>query len=204
MRLIPRFVKATIVGGLLFMVPIILMLLVLKQVVEMVRKVVTPLAAQFPYNTIAGVGVTTILAAILIVVVSFLLGLAAQTNAGRRTREWLEWTVLGKVPGYAILKGILKGSTGLEDEEDVQVVLARLEDAWQIAFLVEAHADGQCAVFVPGAPSPTSGSVYFLPKDRVRSTDIPMAKALMMIRHMGGGSEELLRGRLGDPESGSP
>ncbi len=196
MKLIPRFVKATIVGGLLFMVPIILMLLVLKQAVGMVRRVVRPVAAHFPAHTIAGVSATTILAAVLIVVMSFLLGLAAQTASGRRLREWLEWTILGKVPGYGILKGVLQGSTGLENEQGVQVVLARLEDAWQIAFLVETHADGQCAVFVPGAPSPTSGSIYFLPKDRVRSTDIPMAKALATIRHMGAGSEELLRGRL--------
>jgi uncharacterized membrane protein len=196
MKLIPRFVKATVVGGLLFMVPLILMLLVLKHGMEMVRKVVHPLATHFPAHKIAGISVTTILAAIVILVVSFLLGLAAQTSAGRRVREWLEWTVLGKVPGYAILKGVLTGSTGLEGGDGVQVVLARLEDAWQLAFLVETHADGQCAVFVPGAPSPTSGSIYFLPKDRVRPTDIPMAKALATIRHMGAGSEELLRGKL--------
>jgi len=204
MRLVPRFVKATIVGGLLFMVPIILMLLVLKQAVGMVRKAVTPVAVHFPYHTIAGVSVTTILAAVLIVVVSFLLGLVAQTAAGRRVREWLEWTVLGKMPGYAILKGMLQGSTGLEHEDGVRVVLARLEDAWQIAFLVETHADGQCVVFVPGAPSPTSGSIYFLPEDRVRPTDIPMAKALSTIRHMGAGSEELLRGKLSEPPAPFP
>lgn len=196
MKLIPRFVKATVVGGLLFMVPLILMLLVLKHGLEMVRKVVDPLAVHFPVHKIAGVGVTTILAAILILVVSFVLGVAAQTSAGRRIREWLEWTVLGKVPGYAILKGMLHGSTGLEQEADVKVVLARLEDAWQLAFLVERHQDGQCTVFVPGAPSPASGSIYFLPGDRVRSTDIKMAKALSTIRRLGVGSEELLRGKL--------
>lgn len=204
MRLIPRFVRATIVGGLLFVVPLILMGLVLRRGLDLVAKVVRPLAAQFPDHRILGVGLTTILSAVVILVGSFVLGLAAQTAAGRRVRDWLEWTILGKMPGYAILKGVLKGSTGLEDEEDVRVVLARLEDAWQLAFLVETHADGQCAVFVPGAPSPTSGSVYFLPKDRVRATDIPMAKALLTIRHMGAGSEELLRGRLGDPRPGSP
>jgi uncharacterized membrane protein len=192
----PRFVKATLVGGLLFMVPIILMLLVLKHAVEMVGKVVAPLAGHFPVHKIAGVGVTTILAAILIFVVSFVLGLAAQTSAGRRLRDWLEWTILGKVPGYAMLKGMLHGSTGLEQEGDVKVVLARLEDAWQIAFLVEAHKDGQCAVFVPGAPNPSSGSLYFLPADRVRPSDLPIMKAIGIIRKLGAGSEEALGGKL--------
>ncbi len=204
MRLIPRFVKATVVGGLLFLVPLILMGVVLRRALDLVGKVVRPLAARFPDHTILGVGLTTIISVVVILVGSFALGLAAQTRAGRRIREWLEWTILGKVPGYAIVKGMLTGSTGLEDEKTVQVVLARLEDAWQIALLVETHADGQCVVFVPGAPSPTSGSIYFLPKDRVRATDIPIAKAVATIRHMGAGSEELLRGKLGDPRPGSP
>ena len=196
MKLIPRFLKATIVGGLLFMVPLILMLLVLKQGVEIVRKVVGPLAARFPYHTIAGVGVTTILAVALILVVSFVLGLAAQTSTGRRVREWLEWTILGKVPGYAMLKGVLQGTTGLETEGEVSVALARLEDAWQLAFVVEVHEDGHRTVYVPGAPSPASGSIYYLPEDRVRPIDVPMHQALASIRRLGAGSKELLRGKL--------
>ena len=61
MRLIPRFVKATIVGGLLFMVPIILMLLVLEQALGMVRKAVTPVASHFPTHTIVGLSATTMI-----------------------------------------------------------------------------------------------------------------------------------------------
>lgn len=204
MRLIPRFVKATIVGGLLFVIPLILMGLVLRRGLDIVAKIVDPLAARFPDHRILGIALTTILSAVVIVISSFVLGLVAQTAMGRRVREWLEWTILGKVPGYAMIKGVLQGSTGLEGESAIPVVLARLEDAWQLAFLVERHADGQCAVYVPGAPSPASGSVYFLPADRVRPTDIPMAKALLMIRHFGGGSEALLRGKLGEPGAGSP
>ncbi len=201
MKLIPRFVKATIVGGFLFVIPLILMGLVLRRGLDLVGKVVGPLAAHFPDHRIMGVGLTTVLSAVVILIGSFVLGLAAQTAAGRRVREWLEWTILGKMPGYAMVKGILQGSTGLEGEEAARVVLARFENAWQLAVLVETHSDGHCAVYVPGAPSPASGAIYFLPADRVRPTDIPMAKALATLRHFGAGSEELLRGRLSAPPS---
>jgi uncharacterized membrane protein len=39
------------------------------------------------------------------------------------------------------------------------VVLARIEDSWQIAFLVERLEGGHVAVFMPGVPNPLSGSV---------------------------------------------
>ena len=115
MRLIPRFVKATIVGGLLFVIPLILMGLVLRRGLDIVAKIVDPLAARFPDHRILGIALTTILSAVVIVISSFVLGLVAQTAMGRRVREWLEWTILGKVPGYAMIKGVLQGSTGLEE-----------------------------------------------------------------------------------------
>jgi hypothetical protein len=44
----------------------------------------------------------------------------------------------------------------------LKVVLARIEDAWQLAMLVEWVDATHAAVFVPGAPDPKSGSVYRL------------------------------------------
>jgi uncharacterized membrane protein len=196
MKLGARFVKATVVGGLLFLVPLIVVIVVFEKGVALLRKVVVPLAGHFPYHKIAGVSVTTLLAIMLILILSFLLGLVAQTTHGRRVREWLEWTILGKIPGYTIFKSMLHGSTGLESEGDVAVVLARFEDAWQIAFLVEVHEDGLRTVYVPGVPNPASGSIYYLTADRVRPVGISMHQALALIRRLGVGSKDVLKGKL--------
>lgn len=195
-RLITRFLKATLVGGLLFMVPIIVLLMVLRRGLELAEKVAEPVAERFPVHRVLGLAVTTIVAVILIVVISFLLGLAVRTAIGRRMREEMEWRILGKVPGYVVLKSMLTGSTGMENEEEVAVVLARIEDAWQLAFLVETHDDGQQTVYLPGAPSPASGSIFYLPADRVRRVDITTHQAVAAIRRFGRGSKDLLRGKL--------
>ena len=82
---------------------------------------------------------------------------------------------------------------GVEDEPTPQVVLARIEDAWQIAFLVERLEDGHLAVFVPGAPNPQSGSVFLMTEDRIKSAGIPPAVALKCLTRLGAGSSVLLR-----------
>ena len=82
---------------------------------------------------------------------------------------------------------------GVEDEPVPQVVLARIEDAWQIAFLVERLEDGHLAVFVPGAPNPQSGSVYLMTEDRIKPAGIPPAVALKCLTRLGAGSSGLLR-----------
>jgi uncharacterized membrane protein len=50
------------------------------------------------------------------------------------------------------------------------------------------------AVFVPGAPNPLSGSVYFMPQDRIKAVDIPASGAMKCLRRVGAGSNALLRG----------
>ena len=189
-----EFVRTTMRGGLLFIVPLILLIAVLHHGVVLLRPVVVPLAAHFPEHRIAGVGVTTLLGIALILILSFVVGLIGRTAAGRRCREWLDWAFLGRVPGYTILKSAL-GSTGSETEE-VAVVLVRIEDAWQLGLLMEAHEDGHRTVYVPGAPNPASGSIYYLTEDRVRPAGIPMRSAFAAIRRLGVGSKDLLKGKL--------
>jgi uncharacterized membrane protein len=124
-------------------------------------------------------------------------GLFAQTVLGGRIRAWLEATIVGKVPGYSILKGMLADSDAVSDTADVRTALAWIEESWVYAFVLEVHADGHRTVFVPGAPSPLAGAVYFLPEDRVRLLDVPVAPVMKALRGLGIGSAVLLDGRLG-------
>ena len=48
-------------------------------------------------------------------------------------------------------------------------------------------------MFVPDAPNPLSGSVFFMGPERVRRTDVPVAAALKCLRQLGAGSHALLR-----------
>jgi len=203
-RIFSGFFKATIVGGLLFMVPLILMVVVLQKGLGLVRKIVVPLAKYFPERTFLGVGMTTILSIAVIVLLCFLFGLVARTAAGKKVRDWLEFTIMGKLPGYALVKGVIQGATGLENEEDVTIALVRIEDAWQIGLVVEVHSDGHRTVYLPGVPNPASGSIFYMTEDRIRPIDAKMGQMLTVIRHLGIGSKDLLKGKLTPPAAPNP
>jgi uncharacterized membrane protein len=57
---------------------------------------------------------------------------------------------------------------------------------------IEKIANGLVAVFIPGAPNPEAGAVYFVTPDRVRLASIPLAAALNCLKHHGVGSNALL------------
>jgi uncharacterized membrane protein len=198
MKTLFRFLKATLVGGLLLMVPLVLLLVVLRHAIDFAKKVVAPLVKHLPVHTIGGVTVATLAAAAVLLLLALVAGLFAQTPTGRRVREWLEDTIVGKIPGYSIFRGIVGGTGGLEEGASApQPALAWVEECWVFAFVMEVHADGHRTVFVPGAPSPLSGAIYFLPEDRLRTLDVPLAAVMKTIHRLGLGSADLLKGRLG-------
>lgn len=190
-----KFIKTTLVGGVLYLVPIIVLLAIIGKANQVASKLVAPLAANFPEGFF-GFGAVRLLAIAAIVVFCFLAGLFAKSNVAKRFGDWLESTVLSNVPGYTIVKSIGESVVGAEQSYNYDAVLARIEDAWQVAFLIERIEGGHVAVFVPGAPNPASGSIYFMTEDRIKPMGLPLSNALKCVRRLGVGSNALLRGKL--------
>jgi uncharacterized membrane protein len=194
MKRMLKFLRTTLVGGLLFLVPIMVLVIILEKALALVHKFVDPLAEHIPVHSIIGLRTPMLLAIGVIVLFCFLAGFFARTALAQKIVNGLETAVLSNVPGYEFLKGVGESMLGVEKQTGHQPVLARIEDAWQIAFLVERLEGGHVAVFVPGAPNPQSGSVYFMTQDRIKALDFPAAGALKCLKRMGAGSNTLLRG----------
>ncbi len=191
-----RFFRTTVVGGVVFLIPIVVLLVVIGKAFGLVHKAMAPLARMIPVQTVAGIPTPRLLAVAAIVLFCFLAGLFARTRFAKRLVGWLESALLSNIPGYSFMKSMGESIAGVESAKAHEVVLARIEDAWQIAFLVERIPGGQVAVFVPGAPDPWSGSLYLMTEDRIKHLDVPLSAALKCVKRLGMGSSELVRGGL--------
>jgi uncharacterized membrane protein len=194
MKRLLQFVRTTLVGGLLFLVPIVVLAVVVGKALAVVHKVVDPLAEHLPVHSIIGLRTPLLLAMAAIIVFCFLAGFFARTVLAQRFVRGLESSVLSNVPGYHLLKGMGEGALGVAKEGAYPVVLVRFDDAWQIGFQVEAIESGLVAVFIPGAPNPQSGSVHLLTPDRITPANVPPASALKCLQRLGAGSKALLAG----------
>jgi len=188
------FLKTTIAGGLLFLVPAILLVLVLRHAMAFAGKIAKPIAALFPDSQVAGIAVGTILAALVLLLVSFLAGLVARTKAGRRLTHWFEESLLGNLPQYRMVKTMAEGLAQVEDASGIQPALVSIEGGWQICYVLEELQEGWLAVFIPQSPTPMSGNVMYMRSERVRPLDVPMASAMMLVKRMGVGSAVALKG----------
>jgi uncharacterized membrane protein len=193
------FLKTTIIGGIVFLVPLIIIVAIIGKALAIMKQVAGPLSSLAPIDSLGGIAMVNLIALALIVLVCFLAGLGARTVPAGRLVDFLESRILSHIPAYAFVKGMTESVAGAEDGEGMKAVLARLDDYSQVAFEIERVAGGDVVVYLPGAPNPWSGSVYVMTEDRIQPIDATMMSAVQNIRGLGRGSGELLRH---EPRSG--
>ena len=189
------FVKATVVGGLLFLLPAALVVLILGHAMRLAMHVAQPVShfLGLDQQESFGIGAATIVAILVLVIVSFAAGIFARTRAGQKLTRWVENSLLGGLPQYQMFKSMAQGLARLEVSNKLKPALVNIEDGWQIGYQIEALDGGWVAVFLPQAPTPMSGNVMYFPAERVRPLAISMVQAMTLVRHIGIGSSEALR-----------
>jgi uncharacterized membrane protein len=191
-----KFLKTTMVGGILFLVPIIIFIAVIGKALELTKKLAAPLSVLIPLDSIGNIAMVNLLALIIVLLICFLAGLAAKSTLARKSIGNLESRVLSKIPVYGLLKSKIDAIVQPEKAEGMKPVLARFDDSWQIAFEVERIQEGGVAIYLPGAPDPWSGSVCFVTEDRIQPLELTLLPVLRILKGLGKGSNDQLRGYL--------
>lgn len=190
MRAIAEFTKTTLIGGVLIIIPLYLSVLLLLKAFAGLVGLVSPITHGLP----AAMPFREVVAMLVLVGVCFISGIAVRTGPGLRAKNALERSLLERIPGYALIRGLAGRIVGKADEHAFTVVLAEIEEALVPAFLVEDCGDGQCAIFVPSVPTPAAGAIYIIANERVHPVDVSFTLAVSVISKWGGGSRELLAG----------
>jgi uncharacterized membrane protein len=192
MKSLLRFVKDTMLGGLVFLVPVIGIVFVLGKALQLSKKVAKPLAAYLPVDTFAGIVLADMFAIAFIVSICFIAGFAARSSLASGFVRNAETKFLWKIPGYGFVKGLTDSIGGTDVDATMRPVLAKLDDAAQVAFEIERLEDGRVVVFVPGAPDPWSGAVQIFTPDRIEPLPISMMAAVQNLRMLGRGTRQML------------
>ena len=192
MKQIVEFMKTTVIGGLFVLLPVLLLYMLLAEALQLVVALATPIADLFPKGVFAKVNAPVLIALILIVSVSFLLGIALRSAALSRLGGWIESTVLTRLPVYTVLKRLTKGFAKEEAAAFKPGLLTSTESWKDIVYVIEDHGDGHLTVLVPWAPTAFSGSVKVVSRDRVEMLDANIGDVSKVLSLWGVGTRELL------------
>jgi uncharacterized membrane protein len=182
-----RFAGRAVLSGFLIIVPIYLAVLLLLKGMQSVAGLVQPLTSLLPDWLPA----ERLLSLLLVLMVCFLIGVAASTGTGRAIRDRIERKFLERIPGYTVMRSLTQQLAGDSRDNAWKPALAEIEDALVPAFIIEEFEDGRYTVFVPSVPTPLAGAVYILERNRVHPLDVPFTQALQVVTRWGSGAKNL-------------
>jgi uncharacterized membrane protein len=191
MRPIIQFVKTTLIGGILVLIPLAIGMVFLRHAFDFSRRIAAPLAGFLPIDRLAGVVVADLLAGMVLLFVAFLLGLMARTRLGTHLTKQLERVVSSRIPGFTLFKNI----EAVAAERRIYVVLIPSGDRYTLGFVMDRLDNGLLLRFLPSAPSATSGSICFMEAERVQRIDMKVTDAIACIMQLGSSAGEFFSGR---------
>ena len=187
-------IRTTVVGGVIFLIPLFLIAWILAKMFSIASGIADPIVTRAGINSIAGVGMVTLVAIVLMILIAFLAGLFSRLSFGQSLFRWLEDGFLATIPQFSILEGVAKSfDTGASQ---VPIVLVPTDAGWALGIMLEETVGGWNAVFLPGAPQWTSGSISYAHSDNVVPVDVTLAELMMLLRKRGVGSAKVFQALL--------
>ncbi len=185
-----NFIKSTIIGGIFFLIPLTAVVLIADKLVELMRGVADRLPHLLPLKTPIGTVLLILIALLVILGICFLAGVLAQGSYFKKVRDSLDAALSALIPSFSFIKAFGDNIQSSEQyAEGFIPVLVQFDDYSQIAFEIERDPDGgKIALYLPGAPSPWSGTVAYVAPERVRRLSMSLKEALTNIRTLGSGS----------------
>jgi uncharacterized membrane protein len=192
MNRIALFLKTTLLGGVVVVLPIYFSVLLLARALRGAFALLEPVTNQIP----ASIEFRQLVALLIVIALCFLTGVVVRTGPGIWVKKTVDRYFFEHLPGYPLIRGMtgrLVVGQNTTADQNFSPALVDFDDGQVVAFVMDRHDDGRYTVFVPSVPTPAAGTLYIMDPARVHPLDVPFTRALSVITRWGAGSRELVK-----------
>ena len=190
-----HFLKTSLLGGVVVILPVAILVSVTVWVFELIASWIQPITNIVIKDTQTNEFIAESFVIILIMATCFFVGVLVRTRLGGFFYNQVETRILRLAPGYSMIKETVMQLFGSrKDSPFSSVALAQIfcNSTMATCFITDTHEDGSYTVFVPTGPNPTSGLIYHLEEKYVHPVSIPVQDAMRSIISCGAGSRKLM------------
>lgn len=196
MEKLKRFLKTTLLGGIIVILPGVLTYLFLSWLFNFATGIILPITRRLMEASKMQKIIADLIVIAVIIIICFIIGLIVKTRLGRFIFRTIEDKILEVAPGYNIFKETIKQFLGKERAPFSRVALVQVfeNSALMTGFVTDEDTDsGYFTVYVPSGLNPTTGLIYHLKAQYVHIVDVPVDNTMRSIISCGGGSRELVK-----------
>jgi len=174
-----HFLKTSLLGGVVVILPVAILVSVTVWVFDLVASWIQPITNIVIKDTQTNEFIAESFVIILIMATCFFVGVLVRTRLGGFFYSLVETRILRLAPGYSMIK-----------ETVLQLFGSRKHSPFSSVALAQIFCNS--TVFVPTGPNPTSGLIYHLEGKYVHPVEIPVQDAMRSIISCGAGSRKLM------------
>ena len=187
-----QFLKSSLLTGLYVLLPLLLLWLGLREIGGLLAEMAKPIADMFPSRFFDNLRWPGVVAAILIVAASIMVGALAKLSFIATLAGHFENKVLYRVPMYRMLK-VISSSLVKPEKSDVRPAIVKDDrGGGDPCYVMEHHESGMATVLLPWSPASFAGSIKVVPVSRLAYLDCSVDEYSRSISLMGVGVEECM------------
>lgn len=195
-----KFIKTSLIGGLVVILPIAILGFFFKWLFSTVTNLIQPLtnyaSSLYPLPEI----VADMLVIVIILLSCFFVGAIVSTKLGNFLHQTFDHVLQKLAPGYRMIKEVVVQIMGSSENSPfsngmvARVKIFGVDCPTEVTALVVDRSDDTYSVFMPTGPNPTSGNIYHVKEDQVTLyPDIKLDSAMRTVIACGAGSGELFK-----------
>ena len=188
------FVKTTVLGGLVVIVPLAVLIIVLLEVLDFAVNLTATLVELSPFEFLENPIVLISLALITVVALCFFTGLLLLTSTGAAIKNRIDLFLEEKVPLYGMLQAITRQFVGIGDKQLAPAEIDLYGNGTRaLGFIVEQLDDSRYVVYVPDSPMLTVGRTYIVEEQQLLRLPGSTRATVDAITQWGAGARQIYR-----------
>lgn len=195
LRRLNRFISTTIIGGLVVVLPLALLVVLIRFLVQFFGQLVNPIISLLGLETYIPHWAALFITFLIILLAFFFIGLIIRTRFGSRLFAIIETNWLKKLPFYNTLRETVQSFFGTKNTPFKQVVLVDVygTNTLMTGFITAELGNDLYTVFAPTGPNPTNGFIFHVTKEQLTFLDVKPEDAMRTIIGVGVGSDILFK-----------
>ncbi len=186
MALFNKSSRALIIGGLFFILPILLIFFAWKHLHEILRPISTKISETLDLHTIFGSASVLIVTIILAALLCFVAGLLIEKGIMKNWNSGIEKKLFIFFPSLQMLKFRMIGDKNSVINEVWQGIIFKEDNAYRIAFITDKKPN-HTTIYIPDAPKIDAGEVRYMINTEFEYYPITMKQAMSAIYNFGEG-----------------